>query len=195
MQQKKAKTGKRVGSAGKKRALGGKVKQRPVVNEKKPTLRYRNRVPADDAYILQLTEGQLAPVHEQAFGEPFPREQFMSVIQSGAPVIMIEYGGKPIGYYTYLVGQDSRMHINAMVIDKSYQSKGIGTQVMKQVEEDARGRGVRVIEVYVQANNEQSLAFTRQLGFVEAYRVPPNTICFQKQLSAPNTVPAGRPLY
>lgn len=193
MQQRKGKTAKRTAASGKKRVAGGKTK-RKAAPSKKPVLSYRNRVPADDAYILQLTEEQLAAIHQQSFGEPFPREQFMSMIQSGAPVILIEYGGKPIGYYTYLIGPDAKMHISAMVIDKQYQSKGIGTQVMKRVEQDALPRGVRTIEVFVQANNEQSLAFTRQLGFVEAYRVPPNTICFQKQLAATNTVPARQTL-
>lgn len=194
MQQKKAKSGRRAAGAGRKRALNRGSKQKSVAKGKAPTLNYRDRVPADDAYILQLTEGQLAAVHERAFGEPFPREQFMNYVQSGAPVTVIEYGGNRIGYYTYLIGQDGKMHISAMVIDKQYQSKGIGTAVMTRVEQEAMTKGVHILEVYVQANNEQSLGFTRQLGFVEVFRVPPNTICFQKRLSATGSVPAGRPL-
>lgn len=75
------------------------------------------------------------------------------------------------------------MHISAMVIDPAHQSDGIGTTVMKRLEDEAKQRGVQVLEVFVQTNNEKSLAFTRKLGFREAFMVTPGTICFQKRIA------------
>lgn len=143
---------------------------------------FRPRLIEDDDYILQLTESQLAAVHQQAFGEPFPREQFLRYLQSGAPTVIVEKDKKRIGYYSYLVSHDGKMHVSAMVIDPAHQSDGIGTGVMKRLEQDAQAIGVHTLEVYVQENNARSLAFTRKLGFVEVYRVTPDTICFQKQV-------------
>lgn len=145
-------------------------------------LTYRLRTPEDDAYIVQLTEEQLGTVHQQAFQEPFPREQFTRYLQSGAPTYMIERSGKRIGYYSYLIGPDAKMHISAMVVEPTYQSDGVGTQVMKKLEEDARRAGVQVMEVFVQSTNEQSMAFTRKLGFQDVFQVDPNTTCFQKRV-------------
>ncbi|MCL6444364.1 MAG: GNAT family N-acetyltransferase [Alicyclobacillus sp.] len=143
---------------------------------------FRPRRPEDDEYIVQLTEEQLGAVHAQAFQEPFPRDQFLRYLQSGAPTVLVERGGKRIGYYSYLIGPDAKMHIGAMVIERNHQSNGIGTAVMKQLEKEAAERGVQILEVFVQANNERSLAFTRKLGFTEVFRIHPNTICFQKRI-------------
>ncbi|QQE80236.1 GNAT family N-acetyltransferase [Alicyclobacillus sp. SO9] len=159
----------------------GKSKAK-ATKTKKPELQFRPRVVEDDTYILQLTEEQLGQIHQQTFGEPFPREQFMSFIQSGAPVTVFESDGKRIGYYSYLVGPDQKMHISSLVIDKAFQSKGVGTAVMKHLEQEAVQRGVQTMEVFVQAANERSVQFTKSLGFLEAFRVPPNTIAFQKQV-------------
>lgn len=153
-------------------------------------LTFRGRTPADDDYIMQLTEEQLGSVHQLAFGEPFPREQFLQYIQSGAPTVVVERNGKRLGYYSYLVGPDGKMHVSAMVIDPHHQSNGVGTQVMKQLEAQALKQGVHTLEVFVQANNERSLAFTRKLGFNESFRLEPNTMVFQKQLRQVNPRPA-----
>ena len=156
-----------------------KVKSAPL------PLVFRNRTPEDDTYILQLTEDQLGTVHQSAFGEPFPREQFLQYIQSGAPTVVFEKNSKRIGYYSYLAGPDGKMHISAMVIEPHFQSKGVGTEVMQRVEEEARQQGIHTLEVFVQTSNEKSLAFTRKLGFVEAFRLDPSTIGFQKRIANP----------
>ncbi len=143
---------------------------------------FRPRTAADDAYILQLTEDQLGDIHRNAFGEAFPREQFGRYLESGAPTVVVERDNKRLGYYSYLVGRDGKMHISAMVIEPHYQSEGVGSEVMKRLEQEAAAQGVHTLEVFVQANNEKSLAFTRKLGFTEVFRLEPNTICFQKRL-------------
>lgn len=160
------------------------VQQRAKRSVAEPAkLSFRPRTPEDDEYMVQLTEDQLGVVHQQAFQEPFPRDQFLRYLRSGAPTYLIEQSGKRIGYYSYLVGPDAKMHISALVIEPQHQSDGVGTQVMTRLEEEAQRAGVQVMEVFVQNSNEKSLAFTRKLGFLEAFRVDPNTTCFQKRIA------------
>ncbi|OFW79156.1 MAG: hypothetical protein A2201_12490 [Alicyclobacillus sp. RIFOXYA1_FULL_53_8] len=176
-----------------KRAGGMKKLQSPAKTASTPAtgnvatagLAFRPRTPADDTYILQLTEEQLGTIHQSAFGESFPREQFWGYIQSGAPTVVVESKGKRIGYYSYLLGPDGKMHISAMVIEPQYQSTGFGTEIMSRLETEAASNGVHTLEVFVQSNNAKSLAFTKKLGFVEAFRLEPNTICFQKLVHRP----------
>ena len=166
--------------------------------KKQPVLSFRPRSAADDEYILQLTEAQLGNVHQQAFGEVFPREQFLRYLQSGAPTVVVERAKKRIGYYSYLINPDGKMHISAMVIHPEHQSDGIGTNVMSEVEREAKEKGVHTLEVFVQTGNDKSLAFTRKLGFFEAYYVTPTTICFQKvigQVSQPSPMSPPPGLY
>ncbi|GMA49610.1 hypothetical protein GCM10025857_09670 [Alicyclobacillus contaminans] len=170
------------------RAKGKKTAKSVAVGEAKPTapLRFRPRSIEDDDFIVELTESQLATVHQQAFGQPFPRAQFRQYLQSGAPTVVVEQGDRRIGYYSYLVNPDGTMHISAMVIDPKHQASGIGSKVMRHLEEEALRMGVHTLEVYVQTGNEKSLSFTRKLGFTEAYPVTPTTLCFRKSLRAAN---------
>ncbi len=185
----------------KARKAGSSAKTAAAKDTNPPKLTFRPRTLEDDAYILHLTEEQLGAIHEQAFQEPFPREQFQRYLQSGAPTFVVERGTKRVGYFSYLLGQNATMHISALVIEPQHQSDGIGTAIMNRLEQDARAQGMLALEVYVQSNNEKSLAFTRKLGFVEAYRVTPTTICFQKQITPvsptlPSTAAApGSPTY
>ncbi len=165
----------------KKRAARNK-KRTTASTKPSVTLQYRLRTADDDAYILQLTRQELGETHARAFGEPFPEQNFLRYIQSGAPTYLIEQGGNKMGYYSYLIGPDQKMHISALVIEPKWQSAGLGRSVMDQLEGVAKSHSVKVMEVFVQDNNARSLEFTKSLGFQEVYRFPPNTICFQKQI-------------
>lgn len=148
-------------------------------------LSFRPRTADDDQYIVDLTEAQLGSIHQRSFGEPFPRQQFLSYIQSGAPTYVVLQNGTRIGYYSYLIGPDNKMHVTALVLEQSQQSVGLGTEVMEQLEREAKDKGVHTLEVFVQESNAKSLAFTRKLGFIEAFRPMPNTIGFQKRIQSP----------
>lgn len=187
----KARTPQRKPRAASTRRAGRKGSRRASASQaaEPVSLSYRIRTVDDDAYIVQLTEEQLGSVHQQAFQEPFPRDQFVRYLQSGAPTYLIERNGKRIGYYSYLIGPDAKMHISAMVIEPTYQSDGVGTQVMQKLEEDARRAGVQVMEVFVQSSNQRSMTFTSKLGFQEVFPVDRNTTCFQKRVQA---LPGGQ---
>lgn len=159
------------------------------------SITYRPRTATDDAFIVSLTQSQLGEVHQQSFGQPFPVEQFRQYIQSGAPTIVIERNGQPIGYYSYLVSPDRKMHVSAMVIDPKYQRAGIGKKAFAKLQDDARAMGVHTLEVFVQESNAQSLAFTRSLGFREVFRVEPNTIGFHKYLVSPQATVAQQSFF
>lgn len=160
-----------------------RMAKKPAVTKDPVTITYRPRTAADDDFIVSLTKSELGDVHQKAFGQPFPEEQFRTYIQSGAPTFVIERNGKPIGYYSYLTSYDGKMHISAMVIQPRYQRAGIGKAAIAKIEEDARRMGIHTLEVFVQDNNEQSLAFTRSLGFQEVFRFEPHTIAFHKVIA------------
>ncbi|RIV26702.1 GNAT family N-acetyltransferase [Alicyclobacillaceae bacterium I2511] len=172
-----------------RRSVGTQPRQnsRPKATEAVKTveaLHFRPRTDEDDSYIMDLTERELGRIHREAFGDPFPREPFLRYLQSGAPTVILEQGGHRIGYYSYLIGPDLKMHVTALVLDSVHQAQGLGRKVMNYLEEQAYTQGVRVMEVFVQDNNTKSLAFTKELGFTEAYRIPPNSICFRKTVAA-----------
>ncbi|WP_083511824.1 GNAT family N-acetyltransferase [Alicyclobacillus acidiphilus] len=173
------------------KAVKKQAAKKPVAE----TITYRPRTAQDDAFIVSLTQSELGEIHQQSFGQPFPAEQFRRYIESGAPTVVIERNGKPVGYYSYLVSPDGKMHVSAMVIDPKHQNAGIGKKAVAKLEEDARKMGVHTMEVFVQESNAQSLAFARSLGFREVFRVEPNTIGFHKYLVTPQTGPIAQPSF
>jgi ribosomal protein S18 acetylase RimI-like enzyme len=142
-------------------------------------LAVRERTPQDDDFILQLTEEQwrTAPMQQ---GSPFPREVFARYLQSGMPTRVIERDGKRIGYYSYVVGPDGRLHVSALVVEPTQQTDPVLGTVLEHLEQDARSHGARVMEVLVPADHERGLGLTERLGFREVWRLPQGLVVFQR---------------
>lgn len=70
-----------------------------------------------------------------------------------------------IGVARYIVNPDGRSCEFAIVIADAWQHKGLGTQLMKNLIEAARKRGLEVIEGFVLSSNQKMLAMMSALGF------------------------------
>jgi len=55
-------------------------------------------------------------------------------------------------------------------LDSDHTRQGLGTRILRELEEGARSQGIRTILAGIASLNEASLAFHRQHGFVEAGR-------------------------
>ncbi|MCL6636504.1 MAG: GNAT family N-acetyltransferase [Alicyclobacillus sp.] len=180
-------TARTVGS-GRKR-VQSRPGHRPAGSAKRPAsaaepLQFRQRTPGDDEFILQLTESQVSRAHQQAFNQPFSREVFARYLNAGAPVVVVERGKQRIGYYTYVMGPEGMLHINALVIHPAHQSDATGNQVMAQIERQAVALGAQGVQLFVEADNVKAVEFVRRHGFVERYRLGPGAVCFQKVLNS-----------
>jgi len=59
-----------------------------------------------------------------------------------------------------------------IAIKKGFRGIGIGTEMMKALEEHARKIGLKVLTLSVFANNQHAINLYRKMGFVETGRVP-----------------------
>ncbi|MCL6594327.1 MAG: GNAT family N-acetyltransferase, partial [Alicyclobacillus sp.] len=198
--------GRRRAAAGKAGSGGRRAQsrpgRRPAGSAKRPAaaaepLQFRLRTPGDDEFILQLTESQVSRAHQQAFNQPFSREVFARYLNAGAPVVVVERGKQRIGYYTYVMGPEGMLNVNALVIHPAHQSDATGNQVMAQIERQAVALGAQGVQLFVEADNVKAVEFVRRHGFVERYRLGPGAVCFHKLLGStagPGAVP-GAPGY
>lgn len=73
---------------------------------------------------------------------------------------------KPVG----LVGlmdeeHEAEVEIEPIIVSENYRGKGIGTRLIETVMAEARGRGVRYLDVKPVARNATTIRFLHKLGF------------------------------
>jgi diamine N-acetyltransferase len=89
-------------------------------------------------------------------------------------VLVASHNGKAIGYALLIIREHSdnpfkmaytSLVIDQMCVEKAYQNKGIGAQLMNAVSEYAREKGIRTIELSVWKENLEAVTFYRKMGF------------------------------
>lgn len=104
-----------------------------------------------------------------------------------ALIAVIREGEKEIeiGVARYIVNPDGRSCEFAIVIADAWQHRGIGSQLMAQLMEAARKRGLQTMEGLVLAGNHKMLSLMTALGFrIEAAAGEPTLRRVVKQLDA-----------
>lgn len=69
-------------------------------------------------------------------------------------------------------GYSKHLGVIGIAIKKGFRSVGIGTEIMKTLEEYARKMGLKVLTLSVFANNQHAMNLYRKMGFVETGRIP-----------------------
>ena len=80
-------------------------------------------------------------------------------------------GGRLIGFAIAYFG-DEHAHLNLLAVKREYQRLGIGTRMIRWLEESARTAGIRAVHLEVRARNQHARRFYRRLGFVEMALLP-----------------------
>lgn len=130
-----------------------------------PPLRYRPREERDNAFICRVTLLTMKRVFEESTHSPLNEEVVMQLVNKCDHVIIIEQGGKPIGYYCYEKLDADRIYWGSLIIVPAKQNVGIGKQVFEHFVADAKRQGVRLIEGHVQIKNEKAYRYWLNKGF------------------------------
>ncbi|MEM1540353.1 MAG: GNAT family N-acetyltransferase [Candidatus Bathyarchaeia archaeon] len=69
-------------------------------------------------------------------------------------------------------GYSRHMGFIGIAIKEGFRNIGIGTEMMKTLEEYARKMGLNVLALSVFANNQPAINLYRKIGFVETGRIP-----------------------
>lgn len=153
---------KKPANAGQRRGSGAGAKKKRVTAAK---LTFRKREKVDDAFIIEVTMQTLKQVYEQSVGIELREEHVLEWTDAGDYTGIIELGGKPIGYYSYLEHVPNRWYIGALVLAPNVQGQGIGKQIFAHIEREAREQGIGTLEAHVQSENRDALGFWTKQGF------------------------------
>ncbi len=118
-----------------------------------------------------MEERDLASVLEierLAFPNPWHESTFRGEIQhrpiSFPMVVVHETLGRVIGYIIFwVIGED--VQVNNIAVHPEFRRMGIGEKMLRQVIEEVRFRGARLITLEVRPSNAAAMSLYRKLGF------------------------------
>jgi ribosomal protein S18 acetylase RimI-like enzyme len=106
------------------------------------------------------TEGYLGPTLE-LMQMTWP--EFETLFRTVGRVYGIYEGGQPAGFY-WIEERDAILHLHGLILRVSYRGRGIGTEVLKMLEDRYRGE-MDGIELGVHQSNVRALALYERLDY------------------------------
>jgi ribosomal protein S18 acetylase RimI-like enzyme len=90
--------------------------------------------------------------------------------------LLVISNSKPVGYTILIDSFDLEFggrvaFVTDLYLDPAYRRRGIGTEIMKQLEQFCRDRGIKTIELQAERRNRAALSFYRRRGFRRHDRV------------------------
>jgi RimJ/RimL family protein N-acetyltransferase len=88
--------------------------------------------------------------------------------------VAAEVDGRVVANSEIIMGTGYSRHVGfiGIAIKKGFRGIGIGTEMMKALEEHARKIGLKVLTLSVFANNQHAINLYKKMGFVETGLVP-----------------------
>lgn len=120
--------------------------------------------------VVQLTRKLMEPLLRTGFGFHWDlrlERAMMADLMRQPVALVIRREGTFIGY-TALNPARPQAKLHALMIEPAHQSQGIGTAMLRLLEERAAGLRCREIATTVQPNNKQALEFFRARGYADA---------------------------
>jgi len=107
-------------------------------------------------------------IERLSFPNPWHESTFRGEVQHrpiSFPIVIVhETLGRVIGYIIYwVIGED--VQVNNIAIHPEFRRMGIGERALKQVIEEVRFRGTRLITLEVRPTNTAAMTLYRKLGF------------------------------
>jgi ribosomal protein S18 acetylase RimI-like enzyme len=129
--------------------------------------------------MLQESRAYL-PQTLQAMG--MTEEQFERAFRTVGEIRAISVEEQVAGFCWTEV-REGVLHIHALVMEPDYQSRGIGSEVMRMLEDEA-SRAADTIEVGIHSSNARALRMCKRLGFEQTSDLPDlGFIILQKSLA------------
>ncbi len=152
-------------------------------------MKIRAAAPADEAFILRLTEqlGAFSVPHWRSAAEIAAADHIILLDALHEPepatslLIAEAEAGKPLGYVFSSTREDyftheRHAHVEVLVVEPAAQGQGVGRRLMDAAEEWARNRGYRRVTLNVFAQNDRARQMYERFGY------EPETVHYLKEL-------------
>ncbi len=119
-------------------------------------IRRASRSDLRDVYLVEV----------KSFPYPYPLEAFVSfLILYPKYFIVAECGNRVVGYAVGVKESDGSGHVMSIAVLPEYRGRGIGSALLKTLEESLIEDGVQRIYLEVSQNNKEGLRLYRKFGY------------------------------
>ncbi len=97
---------------------------------------------------------------------PYSREELVDLFNFPGAFNLLLYDGNRLAGYVVAVGLDeASANIESIAVDPDLHGKGIGSVLLKGIEEEMVARGYRVCVLEVREKNDQAIGFYNKHGY------------------------------
>ncbi|SHJ60550.1 ribosomal protein S18-alanine N-acetyltransferase [Parasporobacterium paucivorans] len=122
---------------------------------------------------------EVAQIEKQCFHQPWSAEEILRTYQSVTSLFTVaEEGRKVVGYVGMYLVPDEGYIIN-VAVSPLFRKKGVATQLIAQILEDAKEEGVQNVSLEVRKSNQEAIRLYEKIGFESVgirknfYELPP----------------------
>jgi ribosomal-protein-alanine N-acetyltransferase len=123
----------------------------------------------EDAQDIALMSRDLI---ESGLGWSWTRGRVAKSIASKDTSSVVLCRGPRIIAFAIMYFGDEHGHLNLLAVRPEFQRTGLGTRLIRWLEESAQVAGIRAIHLEVRARNQHARRFYRRLGFLEMALLP-----------------------
>jgi len=114
----------------------------------------------------ELTEWHREIYQDQTIGGAHPEEHFDKYLaEIGSDRLWVAVHDSQVVGFIGLIVKGEEAQIEPLVVTKAYRRRGIGTQLIRKVFEEARNVGVRFLSIRPVARNAEAIRFLHKQGF------------------------------
>ena len=126
-----------------------------------------------EAFVTALSDKSLS----QLFLKTVDRKQALRTLSPGPGrfVLIAERDGRMIGHAAFQRADSGAAEMELLVLD-SFQGRGLGTILLGELAEAARGEGVATLKVLMSPDNHMMIKVLHDLGFPTSVSIGPGVI-------------------
>ncbi len=125
---------------------------------------------APDAYPIALMSRVL--IEAGLNGWSWDPDRVARSIQARDTTVLVATVRNPLVGFAIMNFGDTQAHLSLLAVSMSHQRCGIGTQLLKWLEESALVAGIATINLELRAHNHPARDFYRALGFRDTAYIP-----------------------
>jgi ribosomal protein S18 acetylase RimI-like enzyme len=152
--------------------------RKPTKTDVQEVWRFFNRLVEEDTYILRY--GKKVSLREEGLW----LKNMLNKMSKKEVILLQAYFEERLVGQVEITKKEYRKRFNGTLhigVDRNLRSEGIGEELMKQVETEAKKIGLKLIDLIVFGGNDPASRLYKKLGYKEFGRLP-NSVEFRGQM-------------
>ncbi len=123
--------------------------------------------------ISNASEDDLDEIYRievNSFEKPYPYSLLRAyLVLADGLYLTAKYDGKIVGYVIGIIQNGYRGHIVSIAVDKLYRKRGIGSTLLKSIEEKFKMRSAKYSYLEVDIRNHDAISLYWKNGYISTY--------------------------